>query len=257
MAEFDSWAFCYDVLHPGLPGEAEFYVATAAGRGGDTLELGCGTGRIAIAMAMSGVRVTGLDLSGEMLAVCAEKLAAVGPVSGSLNLVRGDMRRFRLDRRFPLIVMPYRTLMHCLTPAEIRDCLGCVREHLAPGGEFILNVWAARPAALARHGVEPGAFVLDGRHPLPGRRVLEHWIQVWRDGRKRLLHERHRVFEIGPRGGIYHQAEMALTRRWITRGEMARLTKESGFRVNAVLGNFFGAPYQSGSDEMIWRMSAA
>lgn len=257
MAEFDSWAFCYDLLHPGLPGEAEFYAATAVERGADTLELGCGTGRIAIAMAMSGVRVTGLDISGEMLAVCAEKMAAVGPLSGSLGLVRGDMRRFRFARRFPLIVMPYRTLMHCLTPAEIRDCFGCVRVHLAPGGEFILNVWAARPAMIARHGVSPGGPVLEGEHPLPGRRMLEHWSQVWRDGRKRLLHERHVVLEKGPRGGVCHRAEMTLTRRWITHGEMGRLAKESGFRVEAVMGGFFGEPFRKGSGEMIWRMSAA
>ncbi|MBW7863778.1 MAG: class I SAM-dependent methyltransferase [Candidatus Hydrogenedens sp.] len=256
MAEFDPWAFCYDVLHPGLPGEAEFYVTTAVERGADTLELGCGTGRIAIAMAMSGVRVAGLDLSGEMLAVCAEKLAAVGPVSGSLDLVLGDMRRFRLGRRFPLIVMPYRTLMHCLTPGEIRDCLRCAREHLEPGGEFILNVWAARPSALSRYGTTPGAFVLEGKHPLPERQRLEHWIQVWRDGGKRLLHERHRVIEKGPRCGIRHEAEMTLSRRWITHAEMNRLAKEAGFKVNAVLGDFYGAPYQRQSDEMIWRLRA-
>ena len=64
MAEFDAWARYYDLIHEGLPGEAEFFVGQAARLGGQTLELGCGTGRLAVAMAMSGADVVGLAASG-------------------------------------------------------------------------------------------------------------------------------------------------------------------------------------------------
>ena len=87
MAEFDAWAEYYDIIHQGLSGEAEFYVGQAVRIGGRTLELGCGTGRIAIPMAMSGVAVTGLDRSDAMLAICREKLSAAGPLSGSPRLL--------------------------------------------------------------------------------------------------------------------------------------------------------------------------
>ena len=78
MADFDVWAAYYDLVHKGLPGEAEFYLGQAVKRGGPVLEVGCGTGRIAISMAMSGLDVTGIDNSAGMLALCREKMAAVG-----------------------------------------------------------------------------------------------------------------------------------------------------------------------------------
>ena len=80
MAEFDSWAAYYDYLHPGLPGEAEFYGGQALRRGGPVLEAGCGTGRLAILMAMSGLKVTGVDNSAAMLAVCAQPNATLAQV---------------------------------------------------------------------------------------------------------------------------------------------------------------------------------
>ena len=92
--EFDGWAPYYDLIHKGLPGEAEFYVGQAVRIGGPTLELGCGTGRVAIPMAMSGVDVIGLDLSPRMLELCREKSEAVSPLQGSIELVEGDMATF-------------------------------------------------------------------------------------------------------------------------------------------------------------------
>ena len=116
MTEFDAWAPYYDLVHKGLPGEAEFYVGQAVRLGGETLELGCGTGRIAIPMAMSGVCVRGLDNSPAMLEMCREKHRAVGETPGALTLIEGDMRDFSLDKRFGFVALAYRTFMHLLTP---------------------------------------------------------------------------------------------------------------------------------------------
>ncbi len=259
MAEYDPWAPWYDLIQPGLPGEAEFYVYEAALRRVPTLELGCGTGRIAIPMAMSGVDATGLDLSPAMLELCAEKLETLSPVKGRLRLVEADMRAFHLRRKFGLIVMPYRSLMHCLTPEDQLACLNCVREHLAAGGEFILNLWAATPGELSLLHDHPrgGRLKKIATHVVSrAGATLTHYADSWRDDYRQLLHETHRVVEKTPGGRVRMDERMTLTRTWITPREMEHLAARSGFRVKAVHGSFDGEPFGPESTEMIWRLEA-
>lgn len=82
ITEFDRWAPYYDLIHNGLPGEAQYYLSEALRSGGEVLELGCGTGRVCILTVFSGLRVTGLDISPRMLVLCREKLAALGAPPG-------------------------------------------------------------------------------------------------------------------------------------------------------------------------------
>lgn len=257
MAEFDAWAAYYDFLHPGLPGEAEFFVGQAVKRGGPVLEIGCGTGRLAIPMGLSGLEVTGLDNSAPMLAVCREKADAVCLKRRMLNLVESDMRGFRLFQKFPLAVMAYRTFMHCLSPSDQLACLKAVRRHLVPGGELLCSLWAAQPGALARFRTAPakGRGVLAAEVPVPGEGiVLEHYINVWRDDFRQLLYERHRVRERTDGGRIVHEERLAMTRAWIMHREMEHLVCRAGFEVVAVLGDFDGVPLGPDHTEMVWHL---
>ena len=259
MAEYDPWAPLYDLLQPGLAGEAEFYVYEAALRRVPTLEIGCGTGRIAIPMAMSGVDVTGLDISPAMLGLCAEKLEYVLPVKGRLRLVEADMRSFRLRRKFGLIVMPYRSFMHCLTPEDQLACLHRVREHLGDGGEFILNLWAATPSELNLLHDHPrgGRMKKVATHVLSrAGATLTHYADAWRDDFRQLFHETHRAVERAPNGRVRMDERMTLTRTWITPREMEHLAARAGFRVKALCGSFDGEPFGATSTEMIWRLEA-
>ena len=146
MAAFDVWAEYYDLIHTGTPGDLEFYVDHAVRAGGDVLELGVGTGRIALPAVLAGANVTGIDNSYAMLVLCREKLREVGRTPGRLKLVLADMSSFRFRRKFSCIMMPYRTFMHLLTPDDQRRCLDRVWGHLVEGGLLVLNTWAAKPS---------------------------------------------------------------------------------------------------------------
>lgn len=254
MAEFDAWADYYDLIHQGLPGEAEFYVGQAVRIGGPALEIGCGTGRVAIPMAMSGVDVTGLDVSAAMLDVCRDKLRAAGPVPGSLDLVQADMRAFDLGRTFAFIAMPYRTFMHCLTPEDQRACLGAVARHLAPDGVFILNVWAARPSLIAPHvGAGAAGMRLSGIYPLDdeGHRLAHFCASRYTESRQELA-EDHLLHLLAPDGAVEHTQYLSLVRAWLTPREMEHLVLACGFSVEAVFGDFDCAPFGPASTEMVW-----
>lgn len=257
MSEFDPWAIYYDLIHTGLPDEAEFYAGLAVTHGGPVLELGCGTGRIAILLAMSGLDVTGMDNSPPMLEVCSEKLAQAAPVSGRLHLVEGDMRDFELGQRFPLALMTYRTFMHCLTPEEQLACLACIYRHLEPGGELVCNLWAAHPGTLARFptAYDENTFQMVGKTPIPGEGLLlEHMHTAWRDDFLQLLHERHWLREVDPEGRLAHEEQLRMTRAWLTPREMEHLVARAGFTTLAVLGDFTGTSLGPEHTEMVWRL---
>ena len=128
-----------------------FYLDEARRGGGDVLELACGTGRLTIpiarALAPEGRRVTALDLAPAMLDAARRKAA---DAAVDIELVAGDMRGFRLDRRFDTIFVAFNSLLHLTTNDELRDCFACVREHLAPDGAFVFDIFNPSIKLLAR-----------------------------------------------------------------------------------------------------------
>src|SRR6185503_16550943 len=137
----------YDLFITGTAtaGDTQFYCDCARRFGGDVLELGVGTGRVAIALAEAGYNVTGLDLSPAMLERAGRKVAGAPPsIAQRLTFVQGDMNAFDLGRTFPLILIPYRAFQHLLEPAAQRRALTCMRRHLAPGGHLVVDLFDPR-----------------------------------------------------------------------------------------------------------------
>lgn len=254
MGAFNAWVGYYDVLQKGIAGDVEFYVAQALQAKGRTLEIGCGTGRICIPMAMSGVDVVGLDNSPAMLARCREKFESVAPVSGRLELVEADMVDFTLEEMFGFIAMPYRTFMHILNPNEQIVCLTNLRKHLRPDGLLILNTWAARPSAIAPWlGAQNGAMRLVDRYEDPESDfVLHHFCASVYDEWAQVLREDHLIQELDSDGAVIRSTALDMIRAWTTPREMGLLVQLAGFQVDAVLSDFAGAPFSNGSTEMIW-----
>ena len=141
----------YDLVVAPPAASLGFYLDAVRGNGGDALELACGTGRLTVpiarALATEGRRVTGLDLAPAMLDAARQKAADAGI---DVELVVGDMRRFAFDRRFGTIFVAFNSLLHLTANDELRDCLACVREHLAPGGAFVFDIFNPSIRLLAR-----------------------------------------------------------------------------------------------------------
>src|SRR6476646_11262799 len=105
----------YDVLHDGgIPGgdDVPFFRRLAIETGGPVLELGAGTGRVAIPIAEAGIEVVGLDRSRAMLALAERKRRALpAEVRRRLRFVEGDMTDLRLGRRFGLVFAAFRVFL--------------------------------------------------------------------------------------------------------------------------------------------------
>ena len=252
---YDAWAEYYDLVHQGLPGEAEFYVGQAVRIGGPTLEMGCGTGRIALPMAMCGVDVTGIDNSAAMLACCREKQRRVEPLKGTLRLIQADIAALPIAASFDYIVMPYRTFMHLLTPAEQQACFQEARRCLAPDGVFLFNTWIPRipTAAAAERQAEP--HQVDSYDLEDGR--IDHDFAVTYDRDRQWMHERHLLREYDADGAELGTAALELVRRWTSPREIQVLAEAAGWAVEAIFGDFDCNPVDGTSTEMIWALRGA
>ena len=158
----------YDAFYvggaPPIAGDIAFYDRLAQATGGPVLELGCGTGRIVLALAQAGLSVTGVDVSAGMLALArrkSERLAAAA--SRCLTFVEGDMARLELGRRFGMAFIAFRSFQHLLTVDEQRATLTGVRRHLRPDGRLALHLFDPRfdlladenPPAIRQSGIDP------------------------------------------------------------------------------------------------------
>ncbi len=122
MSAYDAIARLYDPWSAGVVEDISFYVEEAVASGGPVVELGVGTGRIAIPTAMAGVHVIGVDSSAAMLAVCAERGREAG-VDDLLELRVGDLRSPPVDETVPLVTCPFRAYLHLATDEERLDAL--------------------------------------------------------------------------------------------------------------------------------------
>ena len=120
-----------------VPELVEPAVAVLAGLadGGAALELGIGTGRIALPLARRGVPVQGIDLSADMVAKLREK-----PGGAEIPVTVGDMATTRLDGTFSLVYVVWNSIMNLRTQEAQAACVRNAAAHLAPRGRFVVEI---------------------------------------------------------------------------------------------------------------------
>ncbi|HXW56677.1 MAG TPA: class I SAM-dependent methyltransferase [Candidatus Cybelea sp.] len=243
----------YDAAYAAarLP-DLAFYVDLARSVGGPVLEIGCGTGRVLLPIARAGVRIHGLDRSRAMLDVLKEKLAREPQqVQSRVALHSDDLREVRLNRQFPLIIMPFRPLQHMHTIEDQLAALETVTLHLGERGQFAFDVFSPRFDSLLS-GIGEERFEMEwpaeGR---PGTIVR----RVYRKDSVDQIHQRfsgvfiYRFYE-GER--IVREETAPLDMTWFTYPQLRLLFLLSGLQPVEEYGSFAKAPLDNSSPEMIF-----
>ena len=222
---YDPIAELYDPWSRSVTEDVPFYVAEARKAGGPVVELGVGTGRIAIPTAGAGVDVIGVDSSAGMLEVCRRRAAEVG-VLDHLDLRQGDLSAPPVEERVRLVTCPFRAYLHLPDePARLR-ALTAARELLVSGGRLVFDVFAPR-----RDDIEE----TDGRWIEREPEIFER--ADWDEGSRTLTLSVRR----GDEASTMHLA-------WLSPPEWRQLLDRAGFDVDAQWGWFDRRPYSGGED---------
>lgn len=116
--------------------DIEFYSDLAQKIGGPVLDLCCGTGRVALPLAISGLEVTAVDLSEPMLSILHKKAGNI-----KVEIVQGDMRTLELNRKFKLIIIALRSFQVLKDDNDIDQTFATLHRHLAPDGILVINLF--------------------------------------------------------------------------------------------------------------------
>ncbi len=142
----DHIAEVYDGWYPALEKEAVVeFIAEKAGKG-PALELGIGTGRIALPLQERGVEVHGIDGSDNMVAKLREK-----PGGDQIPVTMGDFADIPVDGRYRVIFIPFNTIFALITQEDQLRCFRNVAEHLSADGVFVLDAFVPDLSRFDRH----------------------------------------------------------------------------------------------------------
>ena len=136
---YDTWSGVPDDAADAVP-----FLADIAGDGA-VLELGIGTGRIAVPLGVRGVRVHGIDASEGMVAKLREK-----PGGAEIPVTIGDFADVPVEGRFSLVFVVYNTFWALLSQEDQVRCVRNVAEHLDAGGVFVVQAFVPDPARFDR-----------------------------------------------------------------------------------------------------------
>jgi SAM-dependent methyltransferase len=228
-------AAIYDPINPPTP-DYDFYVALAGSAPLTALDMGCGTGRLACALATRGHRVTGADPSPAMLGIARNRPGAKG-----VTWVEADAATFRSDTRFDLIIMTGHVFQVFLDDREVRTVLANLRRHLAPCGRLAFET--RNPEIREWEGWMPAETQERVSVPAAGKVNVHYDIQKVEG--ELVTFETHFSFSNGDTDMAPH------TLRFMGRDRLAGFLAEAGFGNVTWFGDFDRQPIGPESPEII------
>ena len=240
-------AVYYDLAYKRRRHDVRFYVAMAEQYGGPVLELGVGTGRVALATARAGVEVVGIEPVAAMLEHARTQAKGL-PLAAQekLSLRKGDARTLRLKRRFPLVTAPFNVFMHLYTRSDVERALRTVAEHLTPHGRFVFDVSMPDLHAMTR---TPGRLYKGPSvtHPSSGKRY--EYFEAFEYEPVRQVQMVSMVFQ--NTAELNDMRSAPLSQRQFFPQELEALLHYNGFRVEHVWGDFDKSPLGVDSESQL------
>ena len=216
--------------------DVDFWKTLAGQQSGLALELGCGTGRVALPLLKSGAELVGIDRSEAMLARARRKARRAG-LAGRARFVRGDIRSlpFCTQPGFGLVLAPYGMLQSLTRERDLVGTLESVARVLQRDGMFGIDLVPDLP-----------------RWSEYNRKITYNVKRAFNDQGRLTLFDQEYVERRGREERVHR---FALTFRTLSVPQMRRRLEAAGFEVRAVLGDYHGGPWHPRAD--VWVMLAS
>jgi SAM-dependent methyltransferase len=208
-------------------------------RVGEVLDVGAGTGRIAIPLAEQGVRLCCVEPSPAMRRVFEKKLATQPELVNRIQLVAGNAASFSIDRSFPLALLS-RCFDHFLDDRERRASLLNIGSHLTPGGILLFDVFLG---LMGNRQLSPAGKVRLGNrmiHRMVGAETISAVSQCAK-----------LVYEIYEGETVSERIEESGLVGVIDRQDIHRVLRESGFEIKQEWGGYDFSTYKEENSLLI------
>jgi SAM-dependent methyltransferase len=246
VAHYEDAAY-YDFTYKRRRHDVRFYTEVAEELGDPVLELGVGTGRVALALAKAGHRVTGIEPVKAMLAHArAKALELPAEAQKRVTLREGDGRKLRLGKRFPLVIAPFNVLMHVYTRPDLERFFATVLAHLAPRGRFVFDVLMPDLRAMVR---SPGKLYRGPRLTHPRTGVPYEYFEAFEYDAPRQVQMVSMVFQ--STRDLADLTTLPLSQRQFFPQELEALLHYNGLAIESVYGDFEGGALTDESESQV------
>ena len=227
---------------PSMAADIRFYLEIVA-PAESVLEVGCGTGRVALELAARGNLVTGIDLSPSMLKEFCYKIAGSPAVSRRLTLGQTDMRDFDLGRTFDWIIFPFRVFQALTSDEDRRLCLASARRHMHEGSRAIVTLFNPDRSILEGWG-RKDVLDFESTDDATGRTVRRFQDQLWHDERRQITAATTR-YEIRKGGALLETLVDELELGYLYPDQCEQLFAACGLAVADAYGDYDRRPLRA------------
>ena len=247
---FAGWYDAENEHHAMLREDVPFFLGQLPARKQRILELGAGTGRCAIPMALCGHQVVGVDHDPRMIQIALRRRAAAGLDARRLDLRTSDFLKLRLPQRFDWVAAFFNTFLAFTTLSQQDAALQVARRHLKPAGRLWLDIVPPHLALLSQprwRDLDPTVFFV----PALGTSVVKT-TDIDRDRTGQVEHVTYR-FRWCDAGGQRHMRKMSFDMTFFFPRELRMLLERNGFELEHLWGNYDGSPVKQDSPRLIVR----
>lgn len=237
--------------------DLEFYVGLAKRSGGPVLELACGTGRVLLPIAREGIAIHGIDNSLPMLEVLRRKLAQQPKdVRELVSVAEADMRDFRSNQRYPLVIIPFRPLQHMYTVTDQVAALQTAAFHLEPEGTLAFDVYYPRFSSV-QSGVGEEVLEFEWIPKSDPGKVVRRYVRRDSTDKIQQTFDLTFIFRTYQNGKLVEEETEPLKMSYYTYPHLRALFLLVGLEIVEEYGSFDLRPLDNASDQMIFLLRTA
>ena len=229
-----------------------FYVDLAKKSGGPVLELACGTGRVLLSIAREGIAVHGVDNSAPMLNTLNKNLKRQPKdVRELVSTISGDMRTFRSNRKYPLVIIPFRPMQHMYTVEDQLSALTTAAFHLEDDGILAFDVFYPKYEKIFS-GIGEELLELEWHPPSDRRKVLRRYFRKEAVDKINQTFDATFIFRTFCDEKLVGEETEPLKMSWYTYPQLRALFILAGLEIVSEYGSFARTPLDNTADQMIF-----